>query len=169
MKRVIAIIMILFIAVNLTGCDALQRKFTRKKKAVKPVPKLYQLKRYDIKPSIELYNKHYAYWSSWMLELLQDLGQNRKRDERCITEAISQARDMQNLLIPEKAEALEKYICWLEEARDVIVREELSQYNRSWVLTTIERADRIVKGEFSPGRMKDCIRPSFDSKAAAEK
>ena len=127
MRKICALAMAVILALTLTGCDALQRKFTRKKKYTKPVPRLYQLKKYDIKPSAALYSKHYAYWQSWMSELIQDLGGNRKKDIRCIEEALSQAHDMQNILVQEKADALGKHIHRLEEVRDIIVKERLSQ------------------------------------------
>ena len=162
MKKIFAVMMIICVSVTLVGCDALQKKFTRKKKETKPIPKLYQIKKYDVKPSAALYSKHYAYWQSWMSELLQDLGQNRKKDTRCIDEALNQARSMQNILVKEKADELQKQINGLEEARDVIVREELSQFNRSQVLMTLDRADRTIKRDFSIKRIKGYIKESFD-------
>jgi hypothetical protein len=122
MKKLSVFIMIFFIAAGLAGCDSLQRKFTRKKKYVKPIPRLYQLKKYDVKPSAALYSKHYAYWQSWMSELIQELGDNHKKDIRCIDEALSQLSDMRNILVQEKAEELYKHIRRIEEARDTIVK-----------------------------------------------
>lgn len=165
MKKLLVVVMVLFVAISLAGCDAVQRKFTRKKKNVKPVPKLYQLKKYDVKPSAALYSKHYAYWQSWMSELLQDLGDNRKRDTRSVEEAINQAHDMQNILVKEKADELEKQIKHLEDARDIIVREELSQFNRTQVMGDLERADRNIKRDFSVKRIKKYIKESFDEPA----
>ena len=162
MKRVLAAMMILLVAVTFTGCDSIQKKFTRKKKETRPIPKLYQIKKYDVKPSVALYNKHYAYWQSWMSELLQDLGGNRKKDARCVDEALNQARSMQNILVQEKADELEKQILGIEEARDTIVREELSQFNRNQILMILERADRNIKREFSAKRIKGYIKESFD-------
>lgn len=168
MKKICALAMIVFIALTLAGCDALQRKFTRKKKYVKPVPRLYQLKKYDIKPSAALYSKHYAYWQSWMSELIQDLGGNRKKDIRCIEEALSQLHDMQNILVQEKADALEKHIHRLEEVRDTIIKEQLSQYNKSQIIMTLEREDRTIKREFCTAGIKGHIKESFDEPRGLE-
>jgi len=154
--------MIFLLAVTLTGCDALQRKFTRKKKETKPIPRLYQLKKYDVKPSAALYSKHYAYWQSWMSELIQDLGDNHKKDVRCIDEALSQLHDMRNILVQEKADALTKHIRRIEKSREIIIKEGLSQYNKNQVLMTLEREDRIVKSEFTVSRIKNDIKESFD-------
>lgn len=162
MKKIFVVAMIICIAVNLAGCDSLQRKFTRKKKDTKPIPRLYQIKKYDIKPSAGLYSKHYSYWQSWMSELIQDLGENHKKDVRCVEEALSQLNDMRNILVTEKADGLSKHIKRIEEARDVIVREQLTQYNRSWVMTTLEREDRTIKRDFDVARIKGYIKESFD-------
>ena len=161
-KKMLMAIIIVSIAITLVGCDALQKKFTRKKKETKPIPKLYQLKKYDVKPSAELYSKHYAYWQSWMSELIQDLGDNHKKDVRCIDEALSQLHDMRNILVQEKADALTKHIRRIEEAREIIIKEGLSQYNRNQIMLTLEREDRTVKSEFAVARIKDHIRESFD-------
>ncbi len=162
MRKLSVFAMVFFLAVTLTGCDSLQRKFTRKKKETKPIPRLYQLKKYDVKPSAELYSKHYAYWQSWMSELIQDLGDNHKKDVRCIDEALSQLHDMRNILVQEKADALTKHIRRIEEAGEIIIKEGLSQYNRNQIMLTLEREDRTVKSEFAVARIKDHIRESFD-------
>ncbi len=168
MKKVFALMMAIVLAISLVGCDALQRKFTRKKKYTKPVPRIYQMKKYDVKPSTELYSKHYAYWQSWMSELIQDLGDNHKKDVRCIEEAISQIHDMQNILVPEKADAIDKQIGRLEEIRDTIEKEELSQFNTSRILMDLERVDRTVKREFDVKRIKNYVKESFDEAPLAK-
>ena len=162
MRKIYVFLMVFSIAVSLAGCDSLQKKFTRKKKDVKPIQRIYQLKKYDVKPSTELYKKHYAYWQSWMSELIQYLGENHKKDVRCVDEALSQLNDMRNILIRDKADELSKHIRRLEEAREIIVKEELSQYNKNQVMMTLEREDRMVKSEFTAARVKDCIKESFD-------
>lgn len=162
MRKAFSVVMAIFIMTSLAGCDAVQRKFTRKKKYTKPVPRIYQMKKYDVKPSPELYSKHYAYWQSWMSELIQDLGGNHKKDVRCIEEAISQIHDMQNILVPEKAEALEKQIGRLEDIRDTIEKEELSQFNSSRILMDLERVDRTVKRDFDVNGIKNYVKESFD-------
>lgn len=168
MRKIFALSMVVFIALALVGCDSLQRKFTRKPKYVKPIPRLYQLKKYDIKPSAALYSKHYAYWQSWMSELIQDLGGNHKKDVRCVEEALGQLDDMRNILVQKKADALTKHIHRIEEVRDTIVKENLSQFNISQVIMTLEREDRTIKREFDAASIKGYIKESFDEAPSAE-
>ena len=87
MKRWLYILLAVVLINGLTGCEAMQKKFTRKNKTVVK-PHFYQLKKYTKKPSPELYKQHYAYWESWQEEMVQFIGQNHKKDERAIEEAI---------------------------------------------------------------------------------
>jgi hypothetical protein len=161
MKKALLVIVAVFVALNLISCDSVQRKFTRKKKTVK-APRIFQEKKYEKKPSPELYEKHFAYWSSWSSEILQDLGDNHKKDSMCIEQLIGQLNDMRNILVPEKGDELAKHIQRYGEARDVIVREELSQYNKNFVLTTLDREDRLINNDFCISKVKNYIKKSFE-------
>jgi formate dehydrogenase maturation protein FdhE len=164
MKRLGVFIIMIFLAATITGCDAMQRKFTRKKTVVKQ-PHFYQLKKYKKKPSPELYKQHYAYWASWQEEMVQFIGQNHKKDERSIEEAIGHLKDMQNILIPSKAEELQPHIERMEGAKEIIFRGELSFANKDYIRSTIEREDRLIKREFCYNKVKDSLRKSFDEEA----
>ena len=170
MKKVLSLVIVLCVAVSLVGCDALQRKFTRKKKTVK-APRIVQTKKYEKKPSPALYSKHFAYWQSWQSEIIQRLGDNDKKDKRCIEEIIMQLEEMQGLLVPEKADALGKHIARLEGVRDTINRQGIDQANKSTVLIMLEREDRLIKKDFSLSQVRSYIKTSFDEDAspAAEK
>jgi len=162
MKRWLAVIIIFFMALNFAGCASWQKKFTRKKKAEAKRPRIYQLKKYKKTPSPELYKKHYAYWMTWQSELLSDLGKSHKKDMRCIEEILGNLYDMQNILIPEKADQLKSHIDRLLEVKDTIFREELSQYNRHYIRNELDREDRTIKREFCYAKVKDCLRKNFD-------
>jgi hypothetical protein len=161
MKKALLTIVAVFIAVNMSGCDSIQRKFTRKTKTVK-APRIFQENKYEKKPSPELYEKHFAYWQSWSSEILQDLGDNQKKDRQCIEQIIAQVNDMRNILVPEKEDELAKHIKKYEEVRDVILRGQLSQYSRSFALTTLDRQDRIIKNDFCITKVKHYLKKSFE-------
>ena len=164
MKRWAFLFMAVLLIIGLTGCDAVQRKFTRKKAVVK-TPHFYQLKKYTKKPSPELYKQHYAYWASWQEEMVQFIGQNHKRDKRSIEEALGHLKDMQNILIPSKAEEMQPHIEKMEAARDIIFRGELSFANKDYVRSVIEREERAIKREFCYNKVKDSLRKSSDDEA----
>ena len=162
----LVLLAIVFLA-GLTGCDAVQRKFTRKKTVVKQ-PHFYQLKKYTRKPSPELYKQHFAYWQSWQGELVQFIGDNHKKDERAIEEALGHLKDMQNLLIPSKAEAIEPHIDNMERAREIVLRGELSFANKDYVRSIVEREGRIIGKDFCYQKVKNDIRTNFDDDSAPQ-
>lgn len=167
MKRLVVMIVALCVAAGLTGCDAVQRKFTRKQKTTK-MPRIYQLNKYDIKPTPELYHKHYAYWQSWQTELIQELGQNHKKDKRCIEEILMQLTAMQNMLVKDKADELGKHVGRLQEVRDTIVRERIDTNNRAETLMVLDREDRYIKTGFCVTKIKSFLKESFDEAPPAE-
>jgi hypothetical protein len=157
MRRIISMLLICSVVMSLTGCDALQRKFTRKKKTEAKRPRFYQLKKYPKKPSPELYKQHYAYWSSWQGSLLQCLGQNHKKDARSMEEALGHLKDMQSLLIPSKAEEMQSHIEKMENAKDIIMRGPLSFADKDYVRSVIDREDRAIKRGFCYDKIKGCL------------
>ena len=164
MRKIVAICLACSLLISLAGCaPEWQKKFIRKKKDVKKMPRIYQLKRYEKKPSLELYRKHYVYWETWQSELIEVLGNNSKKDTRCVEEAVGQLKDMQYILVPEKGDKLNPHIKNMEQIRDMIVRGDMTQpTNRDYVKRRLERTDRVVKREFSPNKVKNYIKKDFD-------
>ena len=153
-----AIIMTVFcLTVSLTGCDAVQRKFTRKKKTAVKMPRFYQVKKYPKKPAPELYKKHYSYWRTWQGELIDNIGQNNKKARRCAEEAVGQLRDLQGLLIPSKAEEMERHIVSMEGVRDIIARGDITFATKDSVRQTAEREDRIIGKDFCFAKVKNYL------------
>ena len=161
MRKNLFILALVLVAASLVGCDAVQRKFTRKPKTVK-APRIYQLDKYEKTPTPALYSKHFAYWQSWQSELIQRLGENEKKDKRCIEEILMQLDEMQNMLVKEKADALGKHIRRLQEVRDTITRQNIDRYNRGPALMVLEREDRYINSDFCVSKMKNYIKTSFD-------
>ena len=166
MKRAMALLMVFLLAVNLTGCEAVKKKFTRKKKGAVKMPRFYQLKKYTKKPSSELYRQHYAYWESWQSELVSVIGQNHKKDLRCIEEATGQLKDMQSILIPEKAEQMQPHVDNMENARSIIRKGPLTFANKDSVKKMVEREDRAIRSEFCYAKVKDSLKKSMDEEPA---
>lgn len=164
MRKFIAVLVVACLTVTMAGCSPeWQKKFIRKKKDVKKMPRIYQLKRYEKRPSIELYQKHYVYWESWQSELIEVLGNNPKKDARCAEEALGQMRDMQYILVPEMGDKLDRHIATLEEAQEMILRGDMTQpINRDNVRRRLEKVDRVVKHDFCPKKVRNYIKKSFD-------
>ncbi len=154
---------------SLAGCgEEWRRKFIRKKKDVAKKPRIYQTKRYTKEPTESLYSKHYNYTISWLSELADDLGQNSKKDARCIEEALGQIGDLQIFLVPEKAKELDKHINRLKEVQDLILRRDLGQANMDYARRTVEREERFLRAEFYYNKIKKYMKKSFDDEEEAE-
>lgn len=168
MRKIWSALLVLCLLVNLTGCETVRKKFTRKKKATVKVPKMYQTKMYYKKPAPELYKKHFSYWDSWHSELIKTLGKNHKKDVKCIEESVNNLNDMQGLLVPEKADRLRNHIDKLVKIKDIIFKEDLTQFNKNYVLMTLEREDRAIKREFKYAKIKDYIKKEADDEEGSE-
>jgi hypothetical protein len=169
MKKWISLVLILVIAASLAGCgEEWRRKFIRKKKDVAKKPRIYQTKRYTKEPTEDLYSKHYNYTISWLSELADDLGQNSKKDARCIGEALGQMRDVQLFLVPEKAVELDKHINRLKEVQDLILRRDLGQANMDYARRSVEREERFLRSEFYYNKIKKYMKESFDEEESAQ-
>ena len=167
MKKWISLLLILMIAASLAGCsEEWRRKFVRKKKDVAKKPRIYQTKKYTKEPTEALYTKHYNYTISWLSELADDLGQNSKKDARCIGEALGQMRDVQLFLIPEKAKELDKHINRLKEVQDLILRRDLGHANMDYARRSVEREERFLRSEFYYNKIKKHMKKSFDEENA---
>ena len=162
MKRVLTFSIALFLVFNIAGCAGLQKKFTRKKKETVKMPRIYQVKKYDRKPTPELYRKHYVYWESFQSEMIMVLGQNHKKDMVCIEHIISNLSDMRNMLLPEKAAELEIHIERLAKIKDILAKEDLTRFNRTYVTMTLERESRYIKRGFVYKKVKDSLRTSYE-------
>ncbi len=169
MRRIISVLLLFFILLNITGCDAVKKKFTRKKKETVKMPHIYQVQKYQKKPSPELYKMHYSYWASWQAELEQVLGRSHKKDQQCIEQIISNLNDMENVLVPEKGAALKKHTDRLMAVKDAIDREELGQLNRDYLMRTLEREGRYIRREFCYSKVRGSLRKSFDDEPQAAK
>ncbi|MFA5085539.1 MAG: hypothetical protein WC482_04165 [Candidatus Omnitrophota bacterium] len=169
MRRWISLLLILVIAAGLAGCsEEWRRKFIRKKKDVAKKPRIYQTKRYTKEPTETLYTKHYNYTISWLSELVDDLGQNGKKDARCIEEALGQIKDVRFFLVPEKAKELDRHINRLKEVQELILRRDLGHANMDYVRRSVEREERFLRSEFYYNKIKKYLKESFDEEEYPE-
>ena len=155
--------------ISLAGCsEEWRRKFIRKKKDVAKKPRIYQVKRYLKEPTEALYTKHYNYTITWLSELIDDLGKNNKKDAGCIEEALSQIKDLQLFLRPEKASQLDKHVVRLIEIRELILKRDLGQANMDYARRSLEREERFLRSEFYYNKIKGCIKESFETEGVNE-
>ena len=103
------------LSASLTGCESLQRKFTRKSKrpaaAINPI---LQFKDYtNAMTPLDRYRKHallFDYWNDELLAALQDRSINVKRCRRTSGEALGELKMLQGFLTDAMAAQLEPLI-----------------------------------------------------------
>ncbi len=124
------ICLLLALAVGLTGCSTLKKKFTRKKKktdteAAEFVPVL-QPEEYPEKVAspAELYKYNYSMWQVWEKELQTSLaeGESQKRKEYLLNQLIVAVEAMSKLLVAEKQKGMMDLQSKLLKVRDDLAR-----------------------------------------------
>jgi len=142
-RKFVAII-IFVLLVNFVGCEALARKFTRKKKTEDKVaeelvlaPEEYK----DTRTKEEVYRQYFEFWKSWQSELYESLLQKKsnKKQVDCAQQAINNLMNMRQMLNPDKQKKLDVYINKMKQLRDSIAADIYG--NNSTTYT--EKADRI--------------------------
>ena len=96
---------------GLAGCEALQKKLTRKPKRPREAPTpIIQFQDYSrAMTPLDRYRKHYAifdYWNSELIDALQSRPMNPKRYRLASSEALGELQTLQGLLAEELAERL---------------------------------------------------------------
>ena len=142
----------------LTGCEALQKKFTRKPKhpAAAPSP-IIQFQDYSraMTPA-ERYRKHYMmfdYWNHELLEGLQLPPLNPKRYRNASSEALTELKTLQGLL---KDDAAARLAPLVEERAKITERLSgtISDVQAPSILRDIESQMRGVHRDFAPNDVR---------------
>jgi len=148
--------------VNLIGCEAFVRKFTRKPKKENLPEEVMVLTPEEYKgPEMskeERCRQYFLFWKSWQDEIITSLSQkaSHKRQVGCAEEAIKNLNSLKGLLNEEKQKKLDIYIGQLEELRDIIV-EDLYSSNASAYVQKAERIKRNILRDFSYQKIKDYL------------
>jgi len=160
-RKIVIIVICVFLLTSLAGCETIQRKFTRKpKEPVKPVPKFYEEEYKSEYPNSTLYDNHYMYWKAWMDELITALeGDNNKKQKQTVEYALGEIKSMQRYLMDVKAQELQKDIDDLDKIAKKI---NLGTLTSGMAISLRVDADRHlmrVKKDFSLSQVKDYIKP----------
>jgi len=160
MRNTFTAILIVVLIAGLTGCEAVQRKFTRKKKS-KPVRPMFYKELDDEesrRPPAELYMTHFTYWKTWMSELIANAGKNKKRDIRACNEAMANLEDMAKYLTGEKKEELKTYIEELSGIADQIKGVAVNKARMSRLRQQLDKSKARIARKFYYKKVKEHIR-----------
>jgi len=147
----------------LTGCStlpALQRKFIRKKKhhpppAVRVTTKDYAL---SLSPE-ERYRRHFALWDFWHAEMLEGLGDSRKKTLRAVDEAMAELEALRGLLVPEQGEKMTAHLGRLDQLRRELSKDALSSTAIFRWRSVLEQQQRVIRRELSWKDVQESIHP----------
>jgi len=163
MRNRAVLIIILAFSFLFSGCAAIKDKFVPKPKEEDTQTKKYfAVRKYDVRPSLELYRKRYVLWKNWHKELLSILRDaNHKKIVVAIEQENSNLMDMHNMLVDEEAEKLQKIIIQMESIEQLIKKGRLNTGGEVRIRQKLESLGRAIKRDFSYDKMKDSIRGDF--------
>lgn len=161
MKNTKIILIALIAIMGFTGCASLQQKFKRKKQPIKGAPKFYNEQEYRVTPNMELYQKHYIFWKSWHNEIMRELGDNSKKDMRCVEEIIGNLEDMWTMLDDAKGDQLDKCINQMKKIQNELAKKNLTQATKTRTARILQKEFNIIKVNFSYRKIGPYLRPEF--------
>ncbi len=157
MKKTFSIILVLILTISLTGCEAIQRKFTRKRKKKAVTPRFFNEGISETRPKPELYAMHYVYWKTWQEDLINNLGLNRKRDLLACSEIMTNLKDMRKLLIEEKAVELDPYVKEMQAITDSITEGSMTTIREGLVKRRLDTLRARIVGQFYIKKIQEYI------------
>lgn len=115
LRKVLCFLLFCLLLLDLVGCEAFVRKFTRKSKksdaAVEMVLAPEEYKGPNMTKE-ELYRQYFLYWKSWQDELINALTQKAslKKKVDCAQEALKHLVNMKMLLLPDAQKNIDVHI-----------------------------------------------------------
>jgi hypothetical protein len=151
-------------AVALSGCEALQRKFTRKPKhpAAPPNPVIRFQDYTRAMTPMDRYRKHsvlFDYWNDELLETLQDAHPSPKRLKRASSESLSELKLLQGLLSEEKASHLSRFVDERARIDEQIQGGAVPQARANVLWRQLESQTRHLERDFSWHDVEDALKP----------
>jgi len=137
-------IIIFILLIDLLGCEAFVRKFTRKKKKEDMAAEELVLAPEEYKDTMtkeERYRQYFLFWKSWQDELIESLLQKKsnKKQVSCAQEAIKNLENLRQMLNTQMQKKLDVYINKMKTLKDSIAGDTYGA-NSS---TFMEKADQI--------------------------
>ncbi|MDD5130112.1 MAG: hypothetical protein PHS66_03550 [Candidatus Omnitrophica bacterium] len=118
-KKILSVLLFCFLLLDILGCEAFTRKFTRKSKKPEAAVELVLAPEEYKGPNMtkeELYRQHYLYWSSWQDELINALTQKSslKKKIDCAQEALKYLLNMKTMLVGDEQKNFDPQIANLQ-------------------------------------------------------
>ena len=163
-RRTAAVLCAVSCAIGLSGCESLQRKFTRKPKHPRAAPSpitIFQDYSSAMTPA-DRYSKHYLifdYWQDDLLDALQSPPVNPKRYKRASEESLVELRALQGLLTDEAAGRMAPLLEERAKLDGQLQRGLLMPSQVSGLVQTLERQARQVNRDFFWRDVEGALKP----------
>lgn len=164
-RKTLAVFLILVLGVTAVGCEGLNRtlkdKFTRKKKAQDEASQVVRVADEETYSNAISYKMHYVYFDAWMTELINYLGESRKKDIGNCRRAIESLEKMSEFLKEEKVQALAPYITEMNEVKkDFLAGRLTTDADKNAVKRNLNKLWMDARREFAPYKLdKEWIKP----------
>ncbi|MDD5072508.1 MAG: hypothetical protein PHX64_00975 [Candidatus Omnitrophica bacterium] len=158
-KKAVLILAVAVAVINMSGCETLKKKFTRKQSPKKVTPVLQPQNYKGIYPNAVLYSNHYNYWRTWtedLMDCLDNQGSN-KRERLAAARAVEDLQRMQDLLTGAKKEELAKYIKFYQGVQKKVDFGQPGKVEASSIRSDLESRRRVIMRKFEPSEVKAFI------------
>ena len=159
-----AIALILILGITTTGCEALRKKFIRKKsqkeKSEEFVPVLDPVEYPEtVYTSQDRYKKLYSLWRIWQREMTSALTENQssKRQRYILSQMIVQVEEMRGLLRDEKKETVGEVFRRLKDL-EKDMQAPAPMRNLSIIKLKLRRISETMRDELKFAAVEDYIR-----------
>ncbi|PIQ84588.1 MAG: hypothetical protein COV75_01460 [Candidatus Omnitrophica bacterium CG11_big_fil_rev_8_21_14_0_20_63_9] len=158
----------------LTGCESLQRKFTRKPKHPKAAPTpIINFQDYSkIVTPMDRYRKHYVMFEYWNDELVEALSAspplNAKRLKLASTEALGEMSTLHSLVVDELAQRMSPMLEHREKLTRQLQQGSLSVSDADAIRRVLETQSRDIHRSFYWRDLEGQLKPLAEQAAPAE-
>ena len=158
-KKAVLVLAVAIAVMNMSGCETLKKKFTRKQNPKKVTPVLVPQDYRGIYPNAVLYSNHFNYWRSWTEDLMDclDTQGSNKREKLAAARAVEDLQRMQELLTAEKKEELTRYIKFYEGVQKRVELGQPDKMEASSLKSDLESRRRVIMRQFEPTVVKAYI------------
>ena len=155
-SRFLTNFIILVLCLSLTGCASLQRKFVRKKKKQDRIAPVITTRDYSKGLRVEeLYKKHFLFWKSWQMELINRLDATYKKRVSCYDYTVDSLMEMKKYMRDPKVKELEPFIKDIKSIESLIKKKRLTKSRKYKIKQMLERTRRQIEKRFSYEDVKD--------------
>lgn len=157
-KKCIIYLLLLILFISFSGCATLQKKFVRKKKQEEkatPIITMYDYSK-DLRVD-ELYKKHFLFWKTWQLELIERMDATYKKRNVCYDHIIASLMEMERYLAAPKREELQPFLERIKSIDPMIRKGRLSKSEKYRMREMLEDVRRQIEKRFSYSDVKDFL------------